>query len=143
MDVATWTFLLPKLEKTMSDINFLPGFCKVILIGTIGHDLELKCDKNGKPMCILSLAVSEEHIDRNGEKVKKTNWFNVLLFGKNAEFGVKHLIKGCQVCIEGTLRKSGIQVNVVHPLSQSRNQNYVHNDVPSAEDNANYDAIPF
>ena len=78
---------------------------KVLLIGRLGADPEIKQMVNGKNVARLSLATSQSWKDKNtGEKKEKTEWHRVSLFGKLAEVAGEYLRKGSQVYIEGQLQ---------------------------------------
>ena len=81
------------------------GVNKVILVGTCGQDPEVKYLPNGNAVTNLSLATSESWRDKqSGEKVEKTEWHRVSMFGKVAEIAGEYLRKGSQVYIEGKLQ---------------------------------------
>ena len=81
------------------------GVNKVILIGTCGQDPEVRYMPNGNAVTNLSLATSEQWTDKqSGQKVEKTEWHRVTLFGKVAEIAGEYLRKGSQVYIEGKLQ---------------------------------------
>jgi len=81
------------------------GVNKVILVGTCGQDPEVKYMPSGDAVTNLSLATSEQWKDKKtGEKVEKTEWHRVVLFGKVAEIAGEYLRKGSQVYIEGKLK---------------------------------------
>jgi len=77
---------------------------KVILIGNLGKDPEVKFLDSGNPVCNFSVACNEEWKDKAGEKQKRTEWVNVAAWGKLAELCGKYLAKGRQVYIEGKLQ---------------------------------------
>lgn len=80
------------------------GVNKVILVGTLGQDPEVKYLPNGNAVCNLSLATSEQWKDKQtGEKKEKTEWHRVVMFGKVAEIAGEYCRKGSQVYIEGKL----------------------------------------
>lgn len=80
------------------------GVNKVIIVGTLGQDPEVKYLTNGNAVCNLSLATSEEWKDKQtGEKKSKTEWHRVVMFGKVAEIAGEYCRKGSQVYIEGKL----------------------------------------
>lgn len=80
------------------------GVNKVILVGTLGQDPEVKYLTNGNAVCNLSLATSEQWKDKQtGEKKEKTEWHRVVMFGKVAEIAGEYCRKGSQVYIEGKL----------------------------------------
>jgi single-strand DNA-binding protein len=81
------------------------GVNKVILVGTCGQDPETRYMPNGNAVTNLSLATSEQWTDKQtGQKVEKTEWHRVSLFGKVAEIAGEYLRKGSQVYIEGKLQ---------------------------------------
>jgi single-strand DNA-binding protein len=81
------------------------GVNKVILVGTCGQDPEVRYMPNGNAVTNLSLATSEQWTDKQtGQKVEKTEWHRVQMFGKVAEIAGEYLRKGSQVYIEGKLQ---------------------------------------
>lgn len=81
------------------------GVNKVILVGTCGQDPETRYMPNGNAVTNLSLATSEQWTDKQtGQKVEKTEWHRVSLYGKVAEIAGEYLRKGSQVYIEGKLQ---------------------------------------
>ncbi|HID9885459.1 single-stranded DNA-binding protein [Serratia nevei] len=81
------------------------GVNKVILVGHLGQDPEVRYMSNGGAVATLSLATSETWRDKqSGEQKEKTEWHRVVLFGKLAEIAGEYLRKGSQVYIEGALR---------------------------------------
>ena len=81
------------------------GVNKVILVGRLGKDPEMKYMPSGKAVALLSVATSENWKDKEtGENKEKTEWHRVVLFGKRAEIAGEHLKKGAQVYIEGKLQ---------------------------------------
>ena len=81
------------------------GVNKVILVGTCGQDPEVRYLPNGNAVTNLSLATSEQWLDkRSGQKVERTEWHRVSLFGKIAEIAGEYLRKGAQCYIEGKLQ---------------------------------------
>ncbi|MFI8482371.1 MULTISPECIES: single-stranded DNA-binding protein [unclassified Pseudomonas] len=81
------------------------GVNKVILVGTCGQDPETRYLPNGNAVTNLSLATSEQWTDKQtGQKVEKTEWHRVSMFGKVAEIAGEYLRKGSQVYIEGKLQ---------------------------------------
>src|SRR5579862_888060 len=77
---------------------------KVILIGRLGKDPELKYTPSGVPFAKFSLATDESFKDRNGEQQKHTEWHNIVAWNKLAEICGEYLTKGKQVYIEGRIR---------------------------------------
>jgi single-strand DNA-binding protein len=81
------------------------GINKVILVGTCGQDPDVRYLPNGTAVTNLSLATSEQWTDKqSGQKVERTEWHRVSLFGKVAEIAGEYLRKGAQVYIEGKLQ---------------------------------------
>lgn len=81
------------------------GINKVILVGNLGQDPEVRYLPSGGAVCSLTLATSESWRDKTtGEQNEQTEWHRVVLFGKLAEVASEYLRKGSQVYIEGQLR---------------------------------------
>ncbi len=81
------------------------GINKVILVGNLGADPEVRYTANGGAVANLRIATTESWKDREtGERQDKTEWHNVVLFGKLGEIAEKYLKKGRQVYIEGRLQ---------------------------------------
>ena len=82
----------------------MSGVNKVILIGNLGKDPEVKYLDNGVAVANLSLATSENYKNKEGEKVTQTEWHEIVLWRGLAEVAEKYLKKGSSVYIEGKLR---------------------------------------
>ena len=81
------------------------GINKVIIVGNLGADPEVRYTGGGTAVCSLSVATSEQWTDKqSGERQERTEWHRVKLFGKLAEIAGEYLKKGRQVYIEGSLR---------------------------------------
>ena len=80
------------------------SFNKVIVVGNLGRDPELRYTPQGTAVCDFSVATSEKRRDKAGEFQEITTWFRVTLWGKQAETASKYLTKGKPVYIEGRLR---------------------------------------
>ncbi|QHQ14537.1 single-stranded DNA-binding protein [Pectobacterium parmentieri] len=81
------------------------GVNKVILVGHLGQDPEVRYMPNGGAVANITLATSENWRDKQtGEQKEKTEWHRVVLFGKLAEVAGEYLRKGSQVYIEGALQ---------------------------------------
>jgi single-strand DNA-binding protein len=76
---------------------------KVILIGNLGRDPEVRYMPSGDAVANISIATTETWKDKSGEKQEKTEWHRVAMFGKTAEIAGEYLKKGSQVYIEGRL----------------------------------------
>ena len=77
---------------------------KVILIGNLGQDPELRYTGSGTAVCNLRLATNESYKDSNGELVDKTEWHSVVAWARLAEICGEYLKKGSQVYFEGSLQ---------------------------------------
>ena len=78
---------------------------KVILIGNLGKDPELKFLQSGQPVANFSIATSEKWKDKStGETKEQTEWHNIIMFGKLAEIAGQYLKKGSSVFVEGRLQ---------------------------------------
>ncbi len=79
------------------------GINKVILVGTVGKDPEVRYFQSGDAYCTLSVATSEQWKDKQGEKQEKTEWHRVKFTRKLAEIVGEYVKKGQQIYIEGKL----------------------------------------
>jgi single-strand DNA-binding protein len=81
------------------------GVNKVILVGTLGRDPEVRYTPNGNAIANLSVATTEQWTDKQtNQKQEKTEWHRVVIFGKLAEIAGQYLRKGSQVYLEGKLQ---------------------------------------
>jgi single-strand DNA-binding protein len=80
------------------------GVNKVILVGNLGNDPEIKYTQGGMAICTLSLATTSVRKDKDGNQQERTEWHRVKLFGKLGEIAGEYLKKGRQVYIEGSIR---------------------------------------
>lgn len=80
------------------------GVNKVILVGNLGQDPELRYTGSGTAVCNLRLATTESYKDSNGEWVEKTEWHSVVAWARLAEICNEYLKKGSQVYFEGSLQ---------------------------------------
>lgn len=80
------------------------GINKVILVGNLGNDPEVKYTQSGMAVTTLSLATTSVRKDREGNTQERTEWHRVKLFGKLGEIAGEYLKKGRQVYIEGSIR---------------------------------------
>ena len=76
---------------------------KVQLIGNLGKDPELKTTVSGKRLVRFSIATNETYTNAKGEKVKETQWHNLVAWGRLADVAEKYLNKGSEVAIDGKL----------------------------------------
>lgn len=82
------------------------GLNRVLLLGNLGADPELRMTNGGQAVLNLRLATSETYLDRNKVRQEKTEWHNVTVWGKRAEALAKFLTMGARICVEGSLRTS-------------------------------------
>jgi single-strand DNA-binding protein len=80
------------------------GLNKVMIIGNLGRDPEMRYTPSGKPVTSFSLACSRSWVSSDGERREETEWFNVVAWGNLAEICNQHLSKGQQVYVEGRLQ---------------------------------------
>lgn len=80
------------------------GVNKVILVGNLGNDPDIKYTQGGMAVTTLSLATTSVRKDKDGQQIEKTEWHRVKLFGKLGEIANEYLKKGRQVYIEGSIR---------------------------------------
>jgi single-strand DNA-binding protein len=81
----------------------MAGVNKVILIGNLGKDPELRYTPSGQPTASFSLATTERWNDKNGQKQERTEWHNIVVWGKLAELVNQYLKKGRSAYIEGRI----------------------------------------
>jgi single-strand DNA-binding protein len=77
---------------------------KVILVGNLGRDAELRYTPGGAAVSTLNLATTEVWNDKQGQKQEKTEWHRIVLWGKQAESLQEYLVKGKQIYVEGRLQ---------------------------------------
>ncbi len=77
---------------------------KVILLGRLGQDPELKYTPGGAAVCNFSMATTEAWTDKQGQKQEKTEWHRIVVWGKLAELCNQYLAKGRQAFVEGRLQ---------------------------------------
>lgn len=82
---------------------------KVILIGRLGKDPEVRYMPNGEAVCNFSVATSEAWNDRNGQRVERTEWHNITMYRRLAEIAGQYLKKGSQVYLEGRIQSRKYQ----------------------------------
>lgn len=97
---------------------------KVILIGNLGKDPEVRFTANGKALARFPIATSEVWIDGEGHRQERTEWHNIIVWGKQGESCGQYLAKGRQVFVEGSIRtrtyddKSGNKRYVTEIIAQ-------------------------
>ncbi len=82
----------------------MSGVNKVILIGNLGKDPDVRTFDGGNMVANFTLATTEVFRDRNGNKVEQTEWHNIAMWGKLADIAGKILRKGAKVYIEGRIK---------------------------------------
>lgn len=82
----------------------MAGINKVILVGNLGKDPEVRSLESGAKVANFTLATSESYKNRDGQRVTQTEWHNIVLWRGLAEIAEKFLRKGNQVYIEGKIR---------------------------------------
>lgn len=119
---------------------------RVVLVGNLGADPEIRRTQDGKPIANLRVATSERWRDRNtGESKEKTEWHTVVIFGPLAEIAEKFLKKGSKVYLEGKLQtrkwqdKSGADRYSTEVVLQGFNASLVMLDGARRSDDAGAD----
>ena len=82
----------------------MSGVNKVILVGNLGANPEMRFTQGGQAVANLRIATTERWTDKSGQRQESTEWHRVVLFGKTAEIAGQYLTKGRQVYIEGRIR---------------------------------------
>jgi len=77
---------------------------KVILVGNLGRDAELRYTPGGAAVATINMATTEVWNDKSGQRQEKTEWHRVVLWGKSAESLAEYLTKGKQIYVEGRLQ---------------------------------------
>ena len=139
------------------------GLNKVMIIGHLGRDPEMRYTPSGKPVTTFTVATSRTWNSTDGERHTETEWFNIVAWGNLAEICKQYLVKGQQVYIEGRLQtrrwddKEGIKHTSVEVVAnemmmlgernERRDQNHQGPQADIAPDeseiSANEDEFPF
>ncbi len=82
------------------------GLNRVMLLGNLGADPELRMTSGGQAVLKIRLATSETYLDRNKVRQERTEWHSVVVWGKRAEALAKFLTKGSRIFVEGGIRTS-------------------------------------
>jgi single-strand DNA-binding protein len=114
---------------------------KVILVGNVGKDPEIRFLEGGTAVCKFSLATSEVYKNRDGEKISTTEWHNIVLWRGLAEIAEKYVKKGSQLYIEGRIKtrsytdKDGNTKYITEIVGDSMQMLGKRNDEPSTANN--------
>lgn len=112
---------------------------KVILIGNVGNDPELREIPSGSKVCRLSVATSERYKDKSGEWKDITEWHSVVLWDFLAERASKYLKKGSKVCIEGKNKTSSYEKDgVTHYRTDVQARDLILLDPKSSADSSSF-----
>src|ERR1700734_3416753 len=87
------------------------GLNKVMLLGNLGQDPELKMIAGGQAVLNLRLATTETYLDKNNTRQERTDWHTVTVWGKRAEALAKFLTKGSQIFVEGRIQTRSYEKN--------------------------------
>ena len=82
----------------------MSGVNKVILVGNLGRDPEVRYTASGTPVANFTMATTERWSDQSGERKERTEWHRIVVWGKQAEIAGEYLRKGRQVYVEGSLQ---------------------------------------
>ena len=124
------------------------GLNKVMIIGNLGRDPEMRYTPSGRPVTTFSVAVSRSWKSSNGEHRSETEWFKIVAWGKLAEICKEYLNKGQQVYIEGRLKtrewedKEGQQRTTVELIANEMTMLGEKRDKSQNDDNSAKDAPP-
>ena len=135
----------------------MSGVNKVIIVGNLGQDPEVKTIGSGQTVANLSVATSESWNDKQGQKQERTEWHRVIVWGKQAENAGKYLSKGSKVYVEGKLQTRSwddktdgkkryateIQAQTIQYLSASKNASAGGAAPPGPGDFDNFGPPPF
>ena len=111
----------------MLKIQKLSGVNKVILIGNLGKDPDIRYLDNGVAVANMSIATTENYKNKKGDRVSQTEWHEIILWRGLAEIAEKYLKKGSSVYIEGKIRtnkwvdKEGVTRNKVEIMADKMN----------------------
>ncbi len=82
----------------------MAGLNKVMLIGNLGRDPELRYTQSGQAVANFTLATNEQWTNKNGEREERTEWHRIVVWGRQAEICGEYLSKGRQIYVEGRLQ---------------------------------------
>lgn len=134
------------LKHSMGGVN------KVILVGNLGKDPEIKYLEGNIARANFSMATSEFHKDKNGNKIEQTEWHNIVVWRSMAESAEKLLKKGTQIYLEGKLQtrqwidKDGNKRNITEIVGESflilQKKEASHHSPPAETDETNTGGFP-
>lgn len=103
----------------------MSGVNRVIILGRLGKDVEIRQTQTGKQVASFSVATSEFFKDQIGQKQEKTEWHNIVLWNKLAELAGQYLKKGSQIYLEGKIQyrkyqdKQGVEKYITEIIGQT------------------------
>lgn len=103
----------------------MAGINKVIIVGNLGSEPELRETQTGKSVCTFRVATSTSYTKGDGERVEQTEWHSIVVFGRQAETAAQYLAKGRQVGVEGRLQtreyedKEGVKRRVTEIVAEN------------------------
>ena len=134
----------------------MAGVNKVILVGNLGKDPEIRHLEGGTAVANFSIATSESYKDKSGQKIEQTEWHAIVVWRAQAEFAEKYLKKGMTVYVEGKLRtrswddkeghkrdKTEIVCDTINILSKKENTTAPTNEEPNIQSPKSGDDLPF
>lgn len=105
MNLVAFNLICFFIFATINIVNTLMiALNKVILVGNLGKDPEVRHLEGGVAVASFSLATSESYKDKSGQRIEQTEWHNIVVWRALAESAEKHLKKGMTIYIEGKLR---------------------------------------
>lgn len=132
----------------------MAGVNKVILVGNLGKDPEMRHLEGGTAVANFTLATSETYKDKNGQRVEQTEWHNIVVWRNLAEIAEKYLKKGSTIYLEGKLRTRSwedkdkvkrytteIVADTFTMLGKKENSNSTTDDIPTISKTG--DDLPF
>jgi single-strand DNA-binding protein len=121
----------------------MAGVNKVILVGNLGKDPEVRTLENGRKVANFSLATSEAYKDKSGERVERTEWHNIVFWGPIAEVIERYVKKGSKIYVEGKLRtRSYEQEGVKKYITEIDGQNMTMLDSKGSDSERSYAPSP-
>jgi primosomal replication protein N len=102
------------------------SFNKIIVVGNLGRDPELRYTPQGTAVCSFTIATNERKRDKSGEKVDVTTWFRVTLWGNSAETASRHLTKGSPIYIDRPPACRGVAGSRSQQSLHSRDKRHRH-----------------